>query len=100
MTQDDLVHPGTIIREQCLKSLHLSVTDAAKGLGVTRKALSELLNGHSGISPEMAFRLSKAFPFVEKSPEAWLLLQMKFDLTKVELKTRNLKIISFARNRD
>jgi antitoxin HigA-1 len=43
-------HPGEIIKELCLEPLGLSVTDAAKGLGVTRKALSELINGHSGIS--------------------------------------------------
>ena len=54
-------HPGEIIRDQCLEPLGLSVTDAAKGLGVTRKALSELLNGHAGISPEMALRLERAF---------------------------------------
>jgi addiction module HigA family antidote len=49
-------HPGEIIREECLKPLGLSVTEAAAGLGVTRKALSELLNGHSGVSPKMAIR--------------------------------------------
>jgi addiction module HigA family antidote len=54
-------HPGEIIREQCLEPLDLSVTAAAEGLGVTRKALSELLNGHRGVSPDMAIRLSKAF---------------------------------------
>ncbi len=54
-------HPGEAIRELCLEPMGLTVTKAARGLGVTRKALSELLNGHSGISPEMAIRLSKAF---------------------------------------
>jgi len=54
-------HPGEIIRDQCLEPLGLTITAAAKGLGVTRKALSELVNGHSGVSPEMAIRLSKAF---------------------------------------
>jgi addiction module HigA family antidote len=49
-------HPGEIIREECLKPLGLSVTEAAAGLGVTRKALSELLNGHSDVSPKMAIR--------------------------------------------
>ncbi len=52
-------HPGEIIREDCLKPLGLTVTAAAKGLGVTRKTLSDLLNGHSGVSPEMAIRLEK-----------------------------------------
>ncbi len=54
-------HPGEAVREFCLEPLGLRVTRAAKGLGVSRKALSELLNGHSGVSPEMAIRLSKAF---------------------------------------
>lgn len=54
-------HPGETIREPCLEPLGLSVTAAAKGLGVTRKTLSELLNGHSGISTEMAVRLSLGF---------------------------------------
>ncbi len=54
-------HPGEIIREQCIEPLGLTITAAAKGLGVTRKALSELVNGHSGVSPDMAIRLSKAF---------------------------------------
>ncbi len=51
-------HPGEVIRELCLEPLGLTVTAAARGLGVSRKALSELLNGHGGISPEMAIRLA------------------------------------------
>ena len=74
-------HPGEIIREECLAPLSLTVTAAAKGLGVTRKALSELLNGHSGVSPEMAVRLAKAFG---GSPEMWLQLQLQYDLSQVE----------------
>jgi addiction module HigA family antidote len=70
-------HPGEIIRDQCLEPLGLSVTDAAKGLGVTRKALSELLNGHAGISPEMAIRLEKAFG---STAETWLRMQLEYDL--------------------
>jgi addiction module HigA family antidote len=54
-------HPGEIIRELCLEPLGLTVTRAAQGLGVTRKTLSLLLNGHAGLSPEMAVRLSQAF---------------------------------------
>jgi len=86
-------HPGEIIREQCLEPLCLSVTDAAKGLGVTRKALSELLNGHSGISPEMAVRLSKAFG---GTPETWLRLQLQFDLAKVERRADSIKVTRFS----
>jgi antitoxin HigA-1 len=54
-------HPGGIVRRQCLKPLDLSVTKAAKGLGVTRQALSDLVNGKAGVSVDMAIRLSKAF---------------------------------------
>ncbi|MFZ5811816.1 MAG: HigA family addiction module antitoxin [Thermodesulfobacteriota bacterium] len=86
-------HPGEIIREQCLEPLGLSVTDAAKGLGVSRKALSELLNGHSGISPEMAVRLSKAFG---STPETWLRLQLQFDLAKVERRADSIKVARFS----
>ena len=61
MRMHDPPHPGEVIRELCPKPLRLGVTEAARGLRVSRKALSELLNGHSGISPDMAIRLSKAF---------------------------------------
>ena len=54
-------HPGEIIRDLYLEPLGLTVTEAAAGLGVTRKTFSLLVNGNAGISPEMATRLSKAF---------------------------------------
>ena len=74
-------HPGSIIKEFCLEPLDLSVTKAAESLGVTRKTLSMLLNGKSGISPEMALRLSKVFG---RAPEAWLRLQLQYDLWKAK----------------
>jgi addiction module HigA family antidote len=74
-------HPGEIIREFCIEPLNLTVTEAAHALGVTRKTLSALLNGRSGISPEMALRLSKVFG---RTPEGWLRLQLQFDLSKTE----------------
>src|SRR5437763_14488422 len=70
-------HPGGIVRRQCLAPLGLSVTEAANGLGITRQALSELVNERTGVSVEMAIRLSKAFG---SSPETWLGLQMAYDL--------------------
>lgn len=82
-------HPGEIIRELCLKPLGLSVTDAAKHLGVSRKALSELLNGRVGVSPEMAVRLSIAF---DTTPESWLSMQMEYDLWRAEKKRSKLKV--------
>src|SRR3546814_2900885 len=54
-------HPGLSVRQDCLEPLGLSVTEAARQLGVSRKQLSDLVNGHAGISPEMAIRLDKAF---------------------------------------
>jgi addiction module HigA family antidote len=59
MRMHDPPHPGEVIREACLKPLGLTVTAVADGLGVRRKTLSDLLNGHSGVSPEMAIRLEK-----------------------------------------
>jgi antitoxin HigA-1 len=85
-------HPGEIIREDCLKALGLSVTEAAKGLGVTRKALSELLNGHSGVSPEMAIRLEKAG---WSTAETWLRMQLQHDLWHAQRKAKSLKVAGF-----
>ena len=70
-------HPGEVIRGLCLEPLELSVTEAAEGLGVSRKTLSAILNGHAGISPEMALRLSIAF---DTTPESWLNQQTQYDL--------------------
>jgi addiction module HigA family antidote len=77
MSMHNPPHPGEIIRELCLEPLELSVTKAAAALGVSRKTLSGILNGHSGVSPEMALRLSLAF---DTSPESWLNQQMQYDL--------------------
>ena len=89
----DPPHPGEIIREECLEPLALSVTAAAAGLGVTRKALSELLNGRSGVSPEMAIRLSKAFG---SSAETWLRLQLQYDLWQAEQRADALHVQRLA----
>ncbi len=86
-------HPGKVIRELCLAPLGLSVTAAAKALGVTRKNLSELLNGKSGISPEMAIRLSIAF---KTTPESWLSQQMQFDLWKARRKLKKPRVSPIA----
>ena len=88
-------HPGEIIREFCIEPLSLTVTDAAKALGVTRKTFSAILNGRSGISPEMALRLSKVFG---RSPEGWLRLQLQHDLWQTQQKVdlKNLKRVKPA----
>jgi addiction module HigA family antidote len=91
MPMRDPPHPGGIVRRQCLEPLGLSVTEAAKGLGITRQALSDLLNEKAGISVEMAIRLSKAFG---SSPETWLGLQTAYDLAQVRaqsIKVRHFK---------
>lgn len=75
-------HPGRVVRQDCIEPLGLTVTEAAKVLGVTRQALNNLVNGKAGISPEMAVRVSKAFG---GSPEMWLRLQMNYDLAQLEL---------------
>jgi len=72
-------HPGVSVRINCLEPLDLSVTAGAKVLGVTRQALNNLVNGKSGISPEMAIRLSKAFG---SRAEVWLGMQLDYDLAQ------------------
>lgn len=82
-------HPGEVVRELCIEPLGITVTDAAKALGVTRKTLSELLNGHSRISPEMAIRLSIAF---NTSAESWINQQAQYDLWLAEQKRAQLHV--------
>jgi antitoxin HigA-1 len=82
------VHPGRVVRLDCLERLGLSVTAGAKALGVSRQALNNVVNGRSGISPEMAIRLSKAFG---STPETWLRMQLAYDLAaarKTKAKSR------------
>jgi antitoxin HigA-1 len=85
-------HPGEVIKELCLDPLKLTVTAAAEGLGVSRRTLSMLLNGHAGISPDMAIRLSKAFGL---SPESWLQLRLQYDLWQAEQRSDTIKVKHF-----
>jgi len=71
------VHPGRILKQDCLEPLGLTVTEAAKGLGVSRNALSAIVNQKAGISPEMAVKLSEAF---NTTPELWMNMQKTYDL--------------------
>jgi antitoxin HigA-1 len=82
-------HPGEIIREDCLKPLDLSVTAAAKWLGISRGSLSELLNGHNGVSPDMAIRLEKAG---WGSAESWLRNQLSYDLWRAKQHANRIKV--------
>ncbi|MDE2762502.1 MAG: HigA family addiction module antitoxin [Gemmatimonadota bacterium] len=93
MAMHDPPHPGGIVRRQCLEPLGLTVTRAAEGLGVTRQALSELLNGRTGVSVEMAIRLSKAFG---STPETWLGMQMAYDLWEARGRAGEIAVERFA----
>ena len=92
MAMQDPPHPGGVVRRQCLEPLGLTVTRAADGLGVTRQALSDLVNERAGISVEMAIRLSKAFG---STPETWLGMQMAYDLWQARMRVDEIKVEKF-----
>ena len=92
MAMQNPPHPGGIVRRQCLEPLGLSVTRAAAGLGVTRQALSDLVNQRAAISLEMAIRLSKGFG---SSPETWLAMQMAYDLWMARDRLNEIKVEKF-----
>ena len=83
------VHPGRFVREDCLEPLALTVTAGAKALGVSRQTLNNVVNEKTGISAEMAIRLSKAFG---STPETWLALQTAFDLAQVRKYEAKIKV--------
>jgi antitoxin HigA-1 len=80
-------HPGETLREDILPELGLTVTEAAAQLGVTRAALSRVLNGRAGISPEMALRI-EAWLGEENGgrAEVWLAQQVAYDLWQARSK--------------
>jgi addiction module HigA family antidote len=82
-------HPGLSVRHDCLEPLGLNVTEAAKRLCVSRKQLSDIVNGHAGISPEMAIRLDKAFG---GGAETWLRLQAAYDLAQARKHADEIKV--------
>ena len=88
-------HPGEVLRELCIEPLGLTVTEAARSLGVSRKTLSAILNERAGISPEMALRLSKS---LGRSPESWLAMQGAYDLwqARKQVKLGKVKKISLT----
>lgn len=89
MTMKNPSHPGAILREAITEGLGMTITAAAEGLGVSRKQLSEVLNEHAGISPEMAIRLEKG---VGSTADHWLRLQMAFDLAAARSEQKKLKV--------
>ena len=92
-TMQNPPHPGGIVKRQCLEPLGLTMTRAAQGLGVTRQALSELVNERTGVSVDMAIRLSKAFG---STPETWLEMQMAYDLWQARERAREISVERFA----
>ncbi len=87
-------HPGLSVRHDCLEPLGLSVTEAARKLGVSRKQLSDIVNGHSGISPKMAIRLDKAFG---GGAETWFHLQAAYDLARAMRHADRIKVERLTR---
>ena len=82
-------HPGLSIRHDCLEPLGLTVSDAARHLGVSRKQLSSIINGRSGISPEMAIRLDKAFG---GGASTWYQTQAAYDLAQAVKRAGDIKV--------
>jgi len=89
MLMHNPAHPRLIIKELCLEPLRITITDAAKALGVSRKTLSSIINGRAGISPEMAVRLSIAF---NTSSESWMNQQSQYDLWQAEQRRSELDV--------
>ncbi|NLK46691.1 MAG: HigA family addiction module antidote protein [Treponema sp.] len=73
-------HPGEVLYEDVIKPLNITITEAALRLGVSRKALSELINARTNLTPEMAVRIGKA---TNTTPESWINMQSKLDLWRV-----------------
>ena len=93
MAMKNPVHPGPIVREDCLKPLRLSVTQGAKRLGVGRQTLSNLVNEKASVSIEMAYRLSKAFG---STPKTWLGMQSAYDLAQSRDLEHKIKVKRIA----
>ena len=96
MPMKDPVHPGEIVRAECLAPLGLTVTHAAVVLDVSRQALNNIVNGAAGITPEMAVRLEKAFG---STAETWLAMQLAFDLAAVRRNQRGIHVRRVTRRR-
>lgn len=83
-------HPGEIIKGLWLDPMGVSITDAAHAMGISRKTLSKVINGKGRVTPEMAFRLSRA---LGSSPESWLGHQATYDLWQIEQNQDELEVV-------
>ena len=88
-TMHEPLHPGEIVKDALIDGAKLSLTDAAEKLGISRTALSRLLNGHTGISPEMALRLSK---LLGTSIEMWVNIQAQYDIWQISRLSSKIKV--------
>ena len=88
-------HPGEILREDYLVPLELSITEAAKGLDISQKQLSLIVNGRAGISPAMAIKLAHAF---DTTPQMWLNMQDQYDLWHAQKKVDLKRVSSWHRS--
>jgi len=86
-------HPGELLQHLWLEPLNLSITAAARHLKVSRKTLSEIVNGRSAVSCEMAVRLEQAFG---KSAQSWLGHQADYDVWQMQPRVQQLGIAPFA----
>ena len=87
------VHPGSFVKYEIIEPLDLTVTAAAKALGVTRATLSTLLNEHTSLSPEMALRLEKAFGV---SMETLMRMQNSYDIAITRSRENEIKVKRFS----
>jgi len=88
------IHPGRLIREECIEASDLTVTAAAHMLGVTRQALNNLINEKSSLSPEMAIRLEKVG---WSNADAWMRLQMNYDLAQVRARAKSIVVHAMSK---
>jgi antitoxin HigA-1 len=87
------VHPGIVLKGLYLEPMEINITQAASKLGVARKTLSQLVNGHMGISAEMAIRLSKA---LNTTPQLWMNMQRGYDLWVAEKRADDIHVEPFV----
>ncbi len=92
MEMKNPVHPGLLVKE-CLDDLGLSVAEAAKGLGITRQQLHNVIAGRSNVTPEMAIRFEKAFG---STADTWLRMQMNYDLAHLRKRAASINVERFT----